>query len=67
MQEMMLMVSGAFEPAVYLIKAATVTGSCADVVINITRTSTAEIKGLKNSHKQAHTGQFLTFRKLKYT
>lgn len=52
----MLMVSGTFEPAVYLIKAATVTGSCADVVINITRTSTAEIKGLKNSHKQAHTG-----------
>lgn len=61
------MVSGTFEPAVYLIKVATVTGSCADVDINITRTSTAEIKGLKNSHKKAHTGQFFTFRKLKYT
>lgn len=42
------MVSGTSEPAVYLIKVATVTGSCADVDINKTRTSTAEIKGLKN-------------------
>lgn len=63
----MLMVSGTFEPAVHLIKVATVTGTCADVDINITLTSTAEIKGLKNSHKIAYTGQFLTFRKLKYT
>lgn len=46
------MVSGTSEPAVYLIKVATVTGSCADVDINITRTSTAEIKGLKNIKKQ---------------